>query len=197
MLAGLRLAAGDDDALADAFDRFGPSVYRAALNVLGQGSAAQDVVQDVFVELWSHPERFDPEAGTLRRFLVLLARRRSVDVLRSELRRIEEVQFPSGEVMTQEQIMSERWLPRRKKFPEWWLLMNGWENTGYDDLCAEIKRLNEKPKGETEEAQRTRVRQVLAMHQRCSAFDPFNYLTDAEQTAFEGLLKKNDRPLHP
>ena len=88
MLAGLRLAAGDDDALADAFDRFGPSVYRAALNVLGQGSAAQDVVQDVFVELWSHPERFDPEAGTLRRFLVLLARRRSVDVLRSELRRI-------------------------------------------------------------------------------------------------------------
>jgi RNA polymerase sigma-70 factor (ECF subfamily) len=82
------LAAGDDDALADAFDRFGPSVYRAALNVLRQGSAAQDVVQDVFVELWSHPERYDPAAGTLRGFLVLLARRRSVDVLRSELRRI-------------------------------------------------------------------------------------------------------------
>ncbi len=82
------LAAGDDDALADAFDRFGPSVYRSALSVLGQGSAAQDVVQDVFVELWSHPERFNPEAGTLRGFLVLLARRRSVDVLRSELRRI-------------------------------------------------------------------------------------------------------------
>ena len=82
------LAAGDDDALADAFDRFGPSVYRAAMNVLGQGSAAQDVVQDVFVDLWSHPERFDPAAGTLRGFLVLLARRRSVDILRSELRRI-------------------------------------------------------------------------------------------------------------
>ena len=82
------LAAGDDDALADAFDRFGPSVYRAAMNVLRQGSAAQDVVQDVFVDLWSHPERFDPAAGTLRGFLVLLARRRSVDILRSELRRI-------------------------------------------------------------------------------------------------------------
>ena len=82
------LAAGDDDALADVFDRFGPSVYRAALNVLRQGSAAQDVVQDVFVDLWSHPERFDPTIGTLRGFLVLLARRRSVDILRSELRRI-------------------------------------------------------------------------------------------------------------
>ena len=83
-----RLAAGDDRALADAFDRLGPAVYGAALRVLGEWNAAQDVAQDVFVELWSHPDRYDPAAGSLRTYLTVLARRRAIDVVRSELRRI-------------------------------------------------------------------------------------------------------------
>jgi RNA polymerase sigma-70 factor, ECF subfamily len=83
-----RLAAGDDRALADAFDQLAPSVYGGALRVLGNGSAAQDVVQDVFVELWSHPDRYDPTAGSLRTYLIVLARHRAVDLLRSELRRV-------------------------------------------------------------------------------------------------------------
>ena len=86
-LLAARLAAGDDRALADAFDQLAPSVYGGALRVLGNGSAAQDVVQDVFVELWSHPDRYDPAAGSLRTYLMVLARHRAVDVMRSELRR--------------------------------------------------------------------------------------------------------------
>jgi RNA polymerase sigma-70 factor (ECF subfamily) len=87
-LLAARLAAGDDHALVEIFDRLAPVVYGAALRVLGQGTAAQDVVQDVFVDLWSHPERYDPAAGTLRTFLAMLARHRAVDLVRSELRRI-------------------------------------------------------------------------------------------------------------
>jgi RNA polymerase sigma-70 factor, ECF subfamily len=87
-LLAARLAAGDDHALAEVFDRLASAVYGAALRVLGTGAAAQDVVQDVFVELWSHPDRYDPEAGTLRTFLMVQARHRAVDVVRSELRRI-------------------------------------------------------------------------------------------------------------
>lgn len=83
-----RLAAGDDHALAEAFDRLGSAVYGAALRVLGEWTAAQDVVQDVFVELWSNPGRYDPAAGSLRTYLTLLARHRAVDIVRSELRRI-------------------------------------------------------------------------------------------------------------
>jgi RNA polymerase sigma-70 factor, ECF subfamily len=83
-----RLAAGDDHALAEAFDQLGPAVYGAALRVLGEWHAAQDVAQDVFVELWSHPDRYDPAAGSLRTYLTVLARRRAIDVVRSELRRI-------------------------------------------------------------------------------------------------------------
>ena len=87
-LLAARLAAGDDHALAEIFDRLAPVVYGAALRVLGEDSAAQDVVQDVFVELWGHPNRYDPAAGSLRTYLIVLARHRAVDVVRSELRRI-------------------------------------------------------------------------------------------------------------
>jgi RNA polymerase sigma-70 factor (ECF subfamily) len=83
-----RLAAGDDHALAEVFDALGHSVYGSALRVLGDASAAQDVVQDVFVELWAHPGRYDPAAGTLRTYLTVLARHRAVDLIRSELRRV-------------------------------------------------------------------------------------------------------------
>lgn len=83
-----RLAAGDDHALAEVFDALAGSVYGSALRVLGDASAAQDVVQDVFVELWAHPGRYDPAAGTLRTYLSVLARHRAVDLVRSELRRL-------------------------------------------------------------------------------------------------------------
>ena len=59
-LLAARLAAGDDRALAEVFDQLASSVHGGALRILGNGSAAHDVVQDVFVELWSHPDRYDP-----------------------------------------------------------------------------------------------------------------------------------------
>jgi RNA polymerase sigma-70 factor, ECF subfamily len=87
-LLAARLSAGDDQALAEVFDRLAPAVYGGALRVLGHHAAAQDVVQDVFVELWSHPGRYDPDAGPLRAYLTMQARHRAVDLIRSELRRV-------------------------------------------------------------------------------------------------------------
>jgi RNA polymerase sigma-70 factor, ECF subfamily len=87
-LLAARLAAGDEFALAEVFDRFAPDVYRAALLVLRNDAAAQDIVQDVFVELWRHPDRYDPALGTFPAYLIVIARRRAVDVVRSEVRRM-------------------------------------------------------------------------------------------------------------
>jgi RNA polymerase sigma-70 factor (ECF subfamily) len=83
-----RLAAGDDHALAEIFDTLARNVYGSALRVLGDDGAAQDVVQEVFVELWAHPGRYDPDAGTLRTYLTMMARHRAVDLVRSDLRRV-------------------------------------------------------------------------------------------------------------
>lgn len=87
-LVASRLAAGDDRALEEVIDRLGPAVYGAALRIVGDNASAQDVVQDVFVEFWSNPGRYDPGVGPLRTYLIVLARHRAMDILRSELRRL-------------------------------------------------------------------------------------------------------------
>jgi RNA polymerase sigma-70 factor (ECF subfamily) len=86
-LLAARLAAGDDRALAEVFDTLAPAVHATAFQVLGNAATAQDVVQDVFVELWCHPHRYDATLGNLRTYLTICARHRAHDVLRSELRR--------------------------------------------------------------------------------------------------------------
>ena len=86
-LLGARLVAGDDDALSEALDRYGPLVYGLARRVTASAALAEDITQDVFVELWRRPERFDPKRGSLRTFLAVQAHRRSVDAVRSETRR--------------------------------------------------------------------------------------------------------------
>jgi RNA polymerase sigma factor (sigma-70 family) len=74
-----RLIAGDDDALAEAYDRCATLVHSVALRVTNDHAAAEDLTQEVFVHLWQHPDSFRPERGGLRTWLCLLARRRAVD----------------------------------------------------------------------------------------------------------------------
>jgi RNA polymerase sigma-70 factor (ECF subfamily) len=82
-----RLQAGEQAALASVYERHGGSVFGLARRVLRDTALAEEVTQEVFIYLWEHPERFDPERGSLRTWLVLLAHRRSVDRVRSEVRR--------------------------------------------------------------------------------------------------------------
>lgn len=74
----------NESALAEVYRRHGGTVHALAQRVLGSDGRADDVTQDVFVELWRRPERYDPARGTLRAFLVTVAHGRAVDVLRSE-----------------------------------------------------------------------------------------------------------------
>jgi RNA polymerase sigma-70 factor (ECF subfamily) len=73
-----------DDALAEVYRRHAGAVYGLARHVLGEASMAEEVVQEVFLRLWYEPERFDPERGSLRSFLMAQAHGRAVDVLRSD-----------------------------------------------------------------------------------------------------------------
>jgi RNA polymerase sigma-70 factor (ECF subfamily) len=85
-LAG-RLAAGDQAALAEAYERYGGLVFGLARRVLGDEAMAEEVTQEVFIHLWEHPEKFDPPRGSMRSWVGLLAHRRSVDRVRVEARR--------------------------------------------------------------------------------------------------------------
>jgi len=82
-----RLAAGDDEAVEELFDRYAPLLYGLARRITGARQLAEEVVQEVFTTLWTHPDRFDPSRGTLRAYLGVQAHRRSVDAVRREVRR--------------------------------------------------------------------------------------------------------------
>jgi RNA polymerase sigma-70 factor, ECF subfamily len=76
-----------DEALAEVYRRHGGSVYALARRVLGDDGRAEEVVQEIFLRLWHHPERFDPDRGSLRSFLLASAHGRAVDLLRADTSR--------------------------------------------------------------------------------------------------------------
>jgi RNA polymerase sigma-70 factor, ECF subfamily len=73
----------EQDAMATLYARHAKAVFDYARCTIWR-SLAEDVVQDVFVRLWKQPERFDPTRGTVRIYLLTLARGRSIDIARSE-----------------------------------------------------------------------------------------------------------------
>jgi RNA polymerase sigma-70 factor (ECF subfamily) len=78
------VATGDSDALAQLFDRHGGAVLGLLTRMLGRGGEADEVLQEVFLWLWEHPARYDASRSSLRGWLLVLARSRALDVLRSD-----------------------------------------------------------------------------------------------------------------
>ena len=76
------MKSGDQRALAELYDRYSPVVYAVALRVLGDTGAAEDVLQEVFLQLWKNPSAFDAARGSLGAWLAVIARNRSIDALR-------------------------------------------------------------------------------------------------------------------
>lgn len=82
-----RMDRGDADALAVLYDRYAPRVLGLTTRILGDADEAEDVLQEVFLQVWRAPRRFDPSRGALLTWLLVLARSRAIDRLRSLRRR--------------------------------------------------------------------------------------------------------------
>lgn len=79
--AGLvaEVARGDRAALRQLYERFGRRVLGVAAKVLGTAGEAEDVVQEVFLEVWHHASRFDAARGSVQSWILSIARHRAVD----------------------------------------------------------------------------------------------------------------------
>lgn len=72
----------DQKAMAELFDRYGRMVYSVAFRVLKDAGNAEDVMQDVFFQLWENPRGFLSGRGSLSGWLMVVARNRAIDALR-------------------------------------------------------------------------------------------------------------------
>jgi RNA polymerase sigma-70 factor (ECF subfamily) len=100
----------NESALAEVYRRHGGAVHALAQRVLGSDGRAEDVTQDVFIDLWNRPERYDASRGSLRVFLITVAHGRAVDILRSDSARAGREQRTARETATADyDVESEVW----------------------------------------------------------------------------------------
>jgi RNA polymerase sigma-70 factor, ECF subfamily len=77
-----RVRVGEQQALTEIFDRYAGLVYSVALRVLKDSGHAEDVMQEVFFQLWRRPDSFSASRGSLAAWLLVVARNRAIDYLR-------------------------------------------------------------------------------------------------------------------
>ncbi len=88
-----RLADREEAALTDAYARYGRATFGLLLQALRDRATAEDVQQQVFMELWQRAPQSDPARGSLFSWVMMIARSRAIDQLR---RRVPVPLDPSG-----------------------------------------------------------------------------------------------------
>jgi RNA polymerase sigma-70 factor (ECF subfamily) len=77
------MARGDSAALALLYDRYSGNMLALAQRIVGRGAEAEDVIHDVFLEAWRHAADYDAGRGSVKSWLLLRTRSRSLDVQKS------------------------------------------------------------------------------------------------------------------
>jgi RNA polymerase sigma-70 factor (ECF subfamily) len=74
--------AGEESAMASLYDRYSRLTYSVALRVLRDAATAEDVMQEVLMQVWRSPASFASTRGSLGGWLAVVARNRAIDLLR-------------------------------------------------------------------------------------------------------------------
>jgi RNA polymerase sigma-70 factor, ECF subfamily len=77
-----RIGQKDEEALSALYDRYSGLVYSEAKRILRDAGAAEEILQDLFYQVWRTSERFDPAKGSLAGWLLVAARNRAISKLR-------------------------------------------------------------------------------------------------------------------
>src|SRR5438093_1376206 len=79
-----RVAGGDADALGELYDRYGRVVFGLIYRMLGSPESAEEVAQNAFHSVWRQASRYRPERGSVRTWLLAIARNAAIDWRRSK-----------------------------------------------------------------------------------------------------------------
>jgi RNA polymerase sigma-70 factor (ECF subfamily) len=80
----VKVGRGDEAAFAALYDDLGSSVFGLARRVIRDPARAEEIAQEVFIQVWQSAARFDPAKGTAKSWLLTLAHRRAVDAVRHD-----------------------------------------------------------------------------------------------------------------
>ena len=83
-----RVASGDQTAFATLYDRLSGPLYSLAVRMLGDAAEAQDVLQDVFLQIWRRSASYDAKQSSVFSWAILMTRGRVIDRLRARGRRL-------------------------------------------------------------------------------------------------------------
>lgn len=78
-----RLKNGEREAFAELYDRYGKNLYAVIYTIVPSVEEAENLLQDTFVKIWRNIGRYDETKGRLYTWLVVIARRRALDYVRS------------------------------------------------------------------------------------------------------------------
>jgi RNA polymerase sigma-70 factor, ECF subfamily len=81
------LRTGDEEAFLQLYRQYGENVLAVCLRILHDRHVAEDVLSEIFWEIWRHPDRYDSSRSTPQTYLLMVARSRAIDRLRELSRR--------------------------------------------------------------------------------------------------------------
>lgn len=84
-----RVAAGDSPAVEECLQKYGGLVWSIARKLCPNYADAEDAVQEVFIEVWRHAGRFNPEVASESTYITMIARRRLIDRFRRRSRELD------------------------------------------------------------------------------------------------------------
>lgn len=88
---------GDRDCLGVLYDRYGRAVFGFTLYLLKDPHRAEEVTQEVFLNVWLKADKFKPERGTFHAWLMTMAHHRAIDEIRRDSRRWERMEQAARE----------------------------------------------------------------------------------------------------
>lgn len=84
------LKARDQKIFSYLYDQYSPALYGVIVKVLNDDNSAGDVLQDVFMKIWRHLDRYDETKGRLFTWMLNIARNTAIDILRSKSHKMEQ-----------------------------------------------------------------------------------------------------------
>jgi RNA polymerase sigma-70 factor (ECF subfamily) len=83
----LLVEGGDDDAFAALYDRYCRLAYSLSHKLTGEKHSAEDLTQEAFIKVWQSADRYRPERGSVRTWILSVVRNQGIDQLRAQATR--------------------------------------------------------------------------------------------------------------